>query len=165
MHGSGQVREDRGFTFQPPESTYLLATMRLKAAKFQRNYRFSFDAITPPATDIHAIMQRGDEVNAVLRMLTDLQTSTVALSGDAGAGKSTLAALLYRRLELTSQAGLPAPKHFVWLSLGAHTTVPDVISAILGGLGTSEPGFFLLNPEEQIAALLRAFRRSQEPIF
>src|SRR5260370_10456466 len=139
--------------------------MRLKAAKFQRNYRFSFDAITPPATDIHAIMQRGDEVNAVLRMLTDLQTSTVALSGDAGAGKSTLAALLYRRLELTSQAGLPAPKHFVWLSLGAHTTVPDVISAILRWLGTSEPGFFLLNPEEQIAALLRAFRRSQEPIF
>jgi hypothetical protein len=87
------------------------------------------------------------------------------LSGDAGAGKSTLAALLYRRLDLTSQTGLPAPRHFVWLSLGAHTTVPDVIAAILGGLGISEPGIFLLNPEEQIAALLRTFRRSQEPIF
>ncbi len=165
MHRSGQVQENRGFTFQPPESTYLLATMRLKAAKLHRNYSFSFDATTPPATDIHKIMQRGDEVNAVMRMLTELQTSTVVLSGDAGAGKSTLAALLYRRLVLTSQAGLPAPKHFVWLSLGAHTTVPDVIAAILGGLGISETGFFLLNPEEQIAALLHTFRRSQEPIF
>jgi len=109
-------------------------------------------------------MQRGDEVNAVLRMLMDVQTSTVVLSGDAGAGKSTLAALLYRRLELTLQAGLPAPKHFVWLSLGVHTTLPDVIAAILGGLNISEPGFFLLKPEEQIATLLRALRRPQEPL-
>jgi len=109
-------------------------------------------------------MQRGDEVNAVLRMLMDVQTSTVVLSGDAGAGKSTLAALLYRRLELTLQAGLPAPKHFVWLSLGVHTTLPDMIAAILGGLNISEPGFFLLKPEEQIATLLRALRRPQEPL-
>jgi tetratricopeptide (TPR) repeat protein len=138
--------------------------MRLKAPRPQRNYTFSIDDTVPPATDINTIMQRGDEVNAVLRMLMDVQTSTVVLSGDAGAGKSTLAALLYRRLELTLQAGLPAPKHFVWLSLGVHTTLPDVIAAILGGLNISEPGFFLLKPEEQIATLLRALRRPQEPL-
>ena len=163
MQGQGQLQGIRGFMFQPPESTYMLATMRLKAPRPQQNYTFSIDATVPPATAINTIMQRGDEVNAALRMLMDLQTSTVVLSGDAGAGKSTLAALLYRRLELTSQAGLPAPKHFVWLSLGIHTTLPDVIAAILGGLNISEPGFFLLKPEEQIATLLRALRRPQEP--
>src|SRR6266567_7681882 len=109
MHGPERVQDIHSFTFQPPESTYLLATMRLKARRPPRNYTFSIDATVPPATDSSTIMQRGDEVITVLRMLTDLQTSTVLLSGDAGVGKSTLAALLYRRLQLMSQAGLPAP--------------------------------------------------------
>ncbi|HEY6410043.1 MAG TPA: tetratricopeptide repeat protein [Ktedonobacteraceae bacterium] len=164
----GQVQGIHGFTFQPPESTYMLATVQLKAPSLLnalRNSTFSIDATVPPATDISTIMQRGDELMTVLRMLTDLQTSAVALSGDAGAGKSTLAALLYRRLQLTSQAGLPAPRHFVWLSLGAYTTLPDMIAAILSGLHTSEPSFFLLKPAEQIAALLRALRRPQEAAF
>jgi hypothetical protein len=134
MQGSGRVQEIHGFTFQPPESTYMLATMQLKAPKSHRNYSFSLDATTPPATDIHTIMQRGDEVNAVLHMLTDLQTSTVVLSGDAGAGKSTLAALLYRRLELTSQAGLPAPRHYLeGGSLSTHVPEYETI-----GVGFSQ---------------------------
>ncbi len=165
MHGPERVQDIHSFTFQPPESTYLLATMRLKARRPPRNYTFSIDATVPPATDSSTIMQRGDEVITVLRMLTDLQTSTVLLSGDAGVGKSTLAALLYRRLQLMSQAGLPAPRRFVWLSIGAYTTLPDVIAAILSNLGLSEPGFFLLKPAEQIASLRRALRRPRESTF
>ncbi len=162
MHTQGREQLIRNFTFQPPESTFMLATVRLKASHPLRNYTFGIDATVPPATDINTIMQRGDEVNTVLGMLADLQTSAVVLSGDAGVGKSTLAALLYRRLELTARAGLPAPRHFVWLSLGTYATLPDVIAAILSGLNISEPGFFLLKPAEQIATLLRALRRPQE---
>src|SRR5579859_6474442 len=113
MHTQGREQGIGNFTFQPPESTYMLATVRLKAPHHLRNYTFSIDVTVPPATGSNTFMQRGDEVNTVLGMLADLRTSAVVLSGDAGVGKSTLAALLYRRLELTAQAGLPAPRHFV----------------------------------------------------
>ncbi len=63
-------------------------------------YRFSIHAIAPPLTDPRIVLQRADEVSMALRMLSEAQTSTLALTGDQGAGKSTLAALLYRRLEM-----------------------------------------------------------------
>src|SRR5437588_10665042 len=158
----GYSQDINRLTLQPPQSTYMLATVRLKVQQ-PRNYTFGINSTVPPPTDAGTVMQRGDEVNTVLRMLTDLQTSTVILTGDPGAGKSTLAALLYRRLELTAQAGLPAPRHFAWLSLGAHTTLPDVIASILSAINMSEPGFFLLRPEQQVSTLLRALRRRSEP--
>jgi tetratricopeptide (TPR) repeat protein len=143
----------------------MLATMRLKVRPALQAYTFGIDSIVPPVTDINTIMQRGDEVNMVQRMITDLQTSAVMLTGDAGAGKSTLAALLYRRLQLTAEAGLPSPKHLLWLSIGVNATLPDVIAAILNGIRANEPGFFLQRPEQQITTLLRALRRPQEPAF
>jgi len=158
----GHVQDINRLTLQPPQSTYMLATVQVKAQQ-PRNYTFSMNSTVPPSTDASTVMQRGDEVNTVLRMLTDLQTSTVVLTGDPGVGKSTLAALLYSRLELTAQAGLPAPKHFVWLSVGAYTTLPDVIASILSGIHVHEPGFFLLGPEQQVLTLLRALRRPREP--
>ncbi len=84
-----------------PESTYMLATVRLKAARQPQRYTFGIDAMEPPSTNVQVVMQRGDEVNAVQRMLTDMATSAVILTGEAGAGKSMLAALLYRRFQLT----------------------------------------------------------------
>src|SRR5438045_9033970 len=125
----GNVQDINKFTFQPPQSTYMLATMQVKAQQ-PRNYTFSMNSTVPPSTDASTVMQRGDEVNTVLRMLTDLQTSSVILTGDSGVGKSMLAALLYYRLELIWHAGLPASRHFVWLSVGAYSTLLDVIASI-----------------------------------
>src|SRR5713226_4889481 len=160
----GHVQDINRLTLQQPQSTYMLATVQVKVQQL-RNYTFSMNSTVPPSTDASTVMQRGDEVNTVLRMLTDLQTSTILLTGDPGVGKSMLAALLYRRMVLTAQAGLPAPKHFVWLTLGVHTTLPDAIAAILAGINITEPGFFLVKPTQQISSLLRALRRPQEPAF
>jgi len=107
-------------------------------------------------------LQRADEVNTIQRMLIDAQTSAVILTGDPGAGKSTLAALLYRRLQLAAQAGLSAPRHLVWLSLGPHTTLPDIIAAILSSINVSSPSFLLLKPDQQISLLIQALRRPLE---
>src|ERR1700730_12443640 len=110
-------------------------------------YTFSLHATTPPPTDPPAIMQRADEVNTIQRMMSDPQTSAVMVIGEPGSGKSTLVALLFRRLQRAKEAGLPAPQHLIWLSLGTFTTLPDMIASILSKLNISDPGFFLLKPE------------------
>src|SRR5579859_4431892 len=93
-------------------------------------FTFEIDASTPPPVDAAVIMQRADEVNTIQRMLTEAQTSAVMLIGSAGAGKSTLAALLFHRLLLAQQTGLAVPRYLIWLTIGKYTTIPDLLSAI-----------------------------------
>lgn len=116
----------------------------------------------PPPTDPLTIMQRADEVSTIQSMLSDAQTSAVMLIGNPGAGKSTLAALLYNRLLLSKQQGMPAPHHLIWLGIGTYTTLPDLFAAILAGLNMSNTGFFQLKPHQQAGVLLQALRRPQE---
>ncbi|GCF07452.1 tetratricopeptide repeat protein [Dictyobacter arantiisoli] len=120
---------------------------------------FGINATTPPLANPQTTMQRADEINTIQRMFGDVHTSAVFLIGTPGTGKSTLAALLYQRLQLAKRTGMSAPKYMVWLTIGTYTTLPDIIAAILEGLGVPDNGLFLLRPEQQISALLRALRR------
>ncbi|GER87385.1 hypothetical protein KDW_15470 [Dictyobacter vulcani] len=120
------------------------------------------NATTPPPTDPQTTMQRADEINTIQRMFGDVQTSAVLVMGSPGTGKSTLAALLFRRLQLAKNSGLVTPKHLVWLTLGTYSTLPDIIASILAGVGIPDNGLFLLKPEQQISSLLRALRRPSE---
>ncbi len=135
-----------------------------KAPGIQQSHHLAFDIHTavPPPTDPLTIMQRADEVNTIQRMLSDAQTSAVILIGNPGAGKSTLAALLYNRLLLSKEQGLPAPHHLIWLGIGTYTTLPDLFAAIIAGLNMPTSGFFLLKPDQQAGVLLQALRRPQE---
>jgi tetratricopeptide (TPR) repeat protein len=112
--------------------------------------------------DPNGIMQRADDIRAIQHMLTDEHTCAVVLVGNPGVGKSTLATLIYHRLLLAKQAGMPAPRHLVWLRLNSYTTIPDLISAMLQGVGVQEPDLFLLPPEQQIGVLWHALRRTNE---
>src|SRR6266576_2224314 len=155
--------------------------------------RFSIYSKVPPLTDPRIVLQRADEVSAAFRMLSDAQTSTLVLTGDAGVGKSTLAALMYRHLERAVQVEQAPIRHLVWLGLGSSTTLPDVIAAILSeiervnerktgannvGTGVSPvptlptptlfagfSDFFMQKPEEQIGLLRRVLSRPQENAF
>jgi tetratricopeptide (TPR) repeat protein len=142
-------------------------------------FRLSIHSTMPPLTDPRIVLQRADEVSAAFRMLSDAQTSTLVLTGDPGAGKSTLAALLYRSLEMAAQAGQVPIRHFVWLSLGPNAILPDVIAAILSeikvahangagpapGIYEGFPDFFMQKPEEQIGLLRQTLSRPQESTF
>ncbi|GCE04399.1 tetratricopeptide repeat protein [Dictyobacter aurantiacus] len=123
---------------------------------------FDLNATTPPLIDPQMTMQRTDEINTVQQMFSDAQTSAVMLIGTPGTGKSTLAALLFRRLQMARNNGMPAPKYLVWLTIGTYTTLPNIIAAILAGIGMPDEGLFLLKPEQQVSALLRALRRPSE---
>ncbi len=127
--------------------------------------RLSIHALAPPTTDARSILQRADEVNTVLRMLGEAQTSTVVLTGDAGAGKSTLAALVYRQLQSVVR-GTPF-KQFVWLTLGPNATLPDCLAALMSSINAGDlpPNFFLLKPDQQITLLYNALRHQQGGIF
>jgi tetratricopeptide (TPR) repeat protein len=107
------------------------------------------------------IMQRADEVNAIQRMLSDAQTTAVMIVGTPGGGKSTLMALVFRTLLQAQQAGLATPQQLLWLSVGAYTTLTDVVAAILAQLGSSEPNLSQLSMEEQFASLLQRLRQPQ----
>src|SRR2546430_14206182 len=85
----------------------------------------------PPRSTLFPYTTLFRSVSAAFRMLSDAQTSTLVLTGDAGVGKSTLAALMYRHLEGAVQVEQAPIRHLVWLGLGSSTTLPDVIAAIL----------------------------------
>ncbi len=91
-------------------------------------------------TDPPGVLPRADEVSAALRMLSAAQTSTLVLTGEAGAGKSMLAALVYRRLEAVAQTGQASIRHFAWLSLGPNATLPEVIAAVVGSIDVESGG-------------------------
>jgi len=120
-------------------------------------------------TDPPGVLPRADEVGAVLRMLGAAQTSTLVLTGEAGAGKSMLAALVYRRLETVAQAGQAPIRHFAWLSLGPNATLPEVIAAIVGSIDVGGdarfPDFFMRRAEQQVELLRQALCRPQESAF
>src|SRR5258707_12392629 len=83
-----------------------------------RLFRLSIQTMEPPMTDPPGVLPRADEVSAALRMLSAAQTSTLGLTGEAGAGKSMLAALMYRRLQAGAQAGQAPRRTFSCLGRG-----------------------------------------------
>src|SRR5689334_19128256 len=118
--------------------------------------RHSIHALTSPPLDARVILQRADEVNTVLRILGEGQTSTLVLTGEAGAGKSTLAALVYRQVQ--SLIGSGPFRHCAWLTIGPNATLPDCLAVLTSSIDADilSPDFLLLKPEQQISLLFQA---------
>ncbi len=116
---------------------------------------------TPPLLDPDVILQRNDDISVIQPILTNEQTSTVMLVGDAGVGKSTLAALIYHRLLLAKQANMSAPRYLVWLTMNSYTKLSDILAAILQGVEVQVADFSLLPLEQQIPLVQRALQRPQ----
>jgi Tfp pilus assembly protein PilF len=102
-------------------------------------FTFGIQAHTPPSFDSRTLLPRNDEVNAVATLLSELRTQTVLLTGEAGVGKSTLAALLFTQFQNHLLAGLPGFRHCVWLRPGPRATWPDIINALLAALQVTPP--------------------------
>lgn len=127
--------------------------------------RLSIHALTPPPLDARAILQRADEVNTVLRTLAEARTSALALIGEPGIGKTTLAALVYRQLQ--SPAGSALFHQCIWLTFGPNATMPDCLAALMSSIDTDPlpPDFLLLKPEQQISLLFHALKYQPGGVF
>lgn len=97
-------------------------------------FTFGILTDTPPVLDLRLTLPRQDEVHEIVSLLSDEHTHTVLLSGNAGAGKSTLAALVFDQFQSHMLEGLPEFRHYIWVRPGPRATWPDVISALLNAL-------------------------------
>lgn len=148
---------------QPVQNQYAQPVLA-RPAQAQPSPRNTYGIITrtPPLTDARFVLQRADDVSAVLRMLGGVQINTVVLTGEPGAGKSTLAALIYRQLSATAQESSLPFRYFAWVSSGYNASLPDCLAALLDSLdaGMSLSEFMHLKPEQQLSFVLHLLRRA-----
>lgn len=107
-----------------------------------------------PPTDPRTIQQRETSVKEVHTELTDTHISAVVLTGIAGVGKSTLAALVYRYAEEQRRAGNgPFTAKAIWLNVDPAVTMDDLIGTLFEHLGKPLPDVSNWDPRLQAAAL------------
>ncbi len=118
----------------------------------------------PPLTDPAFIEQREMMVKNIYSRLIAQNTNALVLTGLGGAGKSTLAALVYRyeekRRELKESPFLANP---LWLSIKESVTMAELTSILLDLLGTPVPNIENFPPPQQALALFNALNATERP--
>jgi tetratricopeptide (TPR) repeat protein len=118
----------------------------------------------PPPTDPRTIQQREGKVQEIFAKLAEAQVTALVLTGIGGAGKSTLAALVYRDAEAQRQAGqgaFAAPA--VWLTIDAAVTMADLAGNLFEVFGKPLPDFANLALQHQARALFNVLNTSDQP--
>ncbi len=118
----------------------------------------------PPLTDPRAIQQREQVVKAVYTQLTQPNITALALTGIGGAGKSTLAALMYRYTEeqRAKHTG-PFLSETLWLTVDPTVTFADLMGNIFEALGKTIPQLSNLAPHNQAVILFNALNTTDKP--
>jgi Tfp pilus assembly protein PilF len=101
-------------------------------------FTFGILTDTPPALDLRLTLPRADEVHELVSLLSEPQTGTLLLTGVAGTGKSTLAALVFDQFQSHTLEGLPEFRHYIWLRPGPRATWPEITNALLNALQGTE---------------------------
>lgn len=108
----------------------------------------------PPPTDPRTIQQREKAVKDVHACLTRPDTTAIVLTGLAGVGKSTLAALVYRYAEEQRRAGHgPFTDEAVWLTIDPAVTMVDLAGNLCAVFDKPLPDFSNLSLQHQAMAL------------
>jgi len=118
----------------------------------------------PPPTDPRTIQQRDGSVRAVYVKLTQPETTALVLTGIAGVGKSTLAALVHHYSESQRLAGKgPFKAEALWLTIDSSTvTMTDLVGTIFRALNVPLPELSNLAPQNQAATLFNTLNSVDE---
>jgi tetratricopeptide (TPR) repeat protein len=118
----------------------------------------------PPPTDPRSIQQRQQAVEEIYSRLIQPEVTAIALTGIAGAGKSTLAALTYQYAEKQRRPGRgPFPAESLWLGVDASVTMDDLAGNLFEALGQPLPDLGALSLQNQARALLGALNTAELP--
>ena len=129
-------------------------------------YQASYRRIVgfPPLSDPRAIQQREQVVKAVYTQLTQTNITALALTGIGGAGKSTIAALVYRYTEeQRAMHTSPFLAETLWLIVDSTVTFADLIGNIFEALSKPIPQLSNLAPHNQAVTLFNALNTTDQP--
>ena len=108
----------------------------------------------PPPTDPETILPREKDVQEVYARLTQPGATAIVLTGIAGIGKSTLAALVLNYVEKQRLAGTGSfSGDSIWLSIDEKTTFLDLAGNLFNAVEKPLPDFSHLAPQNQAAVL------------
>ena len=118
----------------------------------------------PPITDPRTIQQREHVVETVYTWLTQEDISALALTGIGGAGKSTLAALLFRYAEERRARHIgPFASETLWMTIDPTVSFTDLVGNLFEALGRPIPDLRNLAPHNQALMLFNALNTTDEP--
>ncbi len=118
----------------------------------------------PSLTDSRVILQRENDVKKVYDQLMAKDITAVVLTGIAGVGKSTLAALVYRYAEaLRQQDAGPYTAPSLWLQIGTSVTMDDLAGTLFEALEKPLPDFYKLFPQDQAMQLFHILNIVESP--
>src|SRR3989440_4167192 len=117
----------------------------------------------PPPTDPRTIQQRQKAVQDIYSRLLRPDTTAIALTGIAGVGKSTLAALVYRYAEEQRCAGSGIfTAESLWLNVDSSVTMTDLAGNLFEALHQPMPDFANLSLQNQALALFNALNAAED---
>ncbi len=117
----------------------------------------------PPPTDPRTIQQRQKAVQDIYSRLLRSDTTAIALTGIAGVGKSTLAALVYRYTEEQRLAGNDTfTAEALWLNVDSSVTMADLAGNLFEALHKPMPDFANLSLQNQAQALFKALNATDD---
>lgn len=122
-------------------------------------FTFGIQTETPPSLDARVLLPRAEEISTLTSLLNDVHTHTILLTGAAGTGKSTLAALLFHQYQRQMLEDMSGFRHCIWLRPGPRTTWPDLINALLNALQAPGPEDTYFSQRLRIQALYETLRR------
>jgi tetratricopeptide (TPR) repeat protein/transcriptional regulator with XRE-family HTH domain len=108
----------------------------------------------PPPTHPRAILQREQVVNDIYTKLIQSDITAITLTGIGGAGKSTLAALVYRYSLEHYRAGADFfTAEPIWLTFNERVTIADMLGTLFAILKKPLPDLKNLTPYNQVMTL------------
>jgi len=118
----------------------------------------------PLQTNSGAVQQREKLVIRIYTELLQQHTTAIVLTGIAGIGKSTLAALIYQYAEKQRREGKGLfTAKALWLSISENITMSDLTATIFTALDKPMPNLDKLAPQNQAVALFNAMNNTEKP--